>query len=140
MMRGRPLRELLLLVAVCGFLVWPLWRVTRSGAREGSAVVVDAAGHIPVWVQLHFTEAPMGFRLYSQGEVVWEATRADIEQEQPLELVWDEHRQGDLELVATWGHAARRVTEVRVSPPEGRSRSLTFWHDDVQIQEPLFFP
>ncbi len=138
-MRGRPLLELLLLLVVWGFLFWPLWSVTRSGAREVVSSADVEAVRAPVWVQVRFTEAPTTFRLYSQGGPVWDESFPDIEQEQPLELVWDAQTQGNLVLVASWDASARRVTEVRVAPPEGPSRSVTLWHENAEIEEILLF-
>ncbi|MFU8779836.1 MAG: hypothetical protein ACNA71_02275 [Kiritimatiellia bacterium] len=138
-MRGRPLLELLLLVCVWCLLFWPLWNVTRSGARVVLATEAIEDVRAAVWVQVRFTEAPVAFRLYSQGALIWDAAVVDVEQEQPLEMVWNVQSQGDLVLVAVWSTAARRVTEVRVAPPVGPPRSVTLWHEDDEIEEPLLF-
>ena len=139
-MRGRPLLELLVLATVWSCLLWPLWRITHAAGREVIATDAMVTAQVPVWVQLHFTEAPAVFRLYSQGVLVWEESMPDVEQEQPLELAWDAQAQGDLELTAIWETPLRRVTEVRVAPSEGRPRALTLWHDDAEIEELLLFP
>ena len=140
-MRGRPILELLLLLAVWGCLFLPLRAVTRSHERREAALpAADEAQRVPVWIELLFTEAPEGFRLYSHDDLVWDASDPVAEQEQPLDLMWDAQSQGDLILEATWEDARRRATEVRVSPPEGRSLSVTLWHDADTIEELLLFP
>ena len=139
-MRGRPLLELCLLLVLWGLLAMPLWRVTRSGAREAVDTISVDATPAPVWVAVHFTEPPTAFRLYSRDTLVWEEAMPAIEQEQPLDLVWDALTQGEMLLVAVWGEDARRATEVRIAPPVGPARAVTLWHEDAEIEELLLFP
>lgn len=140
-MRGRPILELLLLLTVWCVLFFPLRAVTRSReVADSQTPAAEVSERAPVWISISFAEVPESFTLSSHGVVVWEESDPDVEQEQPLELTWDTHSQGDLVLEARWADARRRATEVRVSPPEGRALALTLWHETDTIEELLLFP
>lgn len=136
-MRGRPLLELLLLVIVWGLLLVPLWAITRTPTDTKQAHA-EPQESLTAWVQIRFSEAPIRFVLFSQDQPVWEEASPALDQEEPLELVWDEQGQGKLRLVADWDAPGRRATEVRVSLPVGTTRGVLLWSRDAALSEALF--
>jgi len=137
-MRGRPLWELLLFGLVWGVLLIPLRAITRPATERAPRAVAAQQERVTAWVQLRFSEVPERFVLYSQEQPVWQEEHPVPDQEEPLELAWDEPGQGHLRLAVEWASAGRRATEVRVTLPVGSDRGVLIWSRAAAISEALY--
>lgn len=141
-MSGRPLIEFLLFALVWGILLIPLRAITKD-EPEGDNTPTRQTSNLKtattVWVQIRFTATPSSFTLYSHDKPVWEESDPSTQQEEPIELIWEDYAQGDMRLHAEWEDQIRRVTEVRLSMPNGPAKTCTIWHDEAVLQEALLF-
>jgi hypothetical protein len=141
-MSGRPILECICFALLWGVLMIPLRAITRpqENVSETHETQQKPAKEVStIWVNVRFTEPPAHFSLQSNGDTIWEETDPDHQQEELIDIQWEDHTQGNIALHATWNTQANRATEVRLSFLNGPQKVATIWHDGADLQEALLF-
>ena len=124
-MRGSPLVQAVLVVAVLLLLLIPLHRLTQ---REQTPPVQPVASVAPKQIHLAIrtTAVPVRFEITFLGKTLWaeEATTPEMEKDFDLDFP----KEGiDLVLDATWETKALAAMEITLSLPDGTAIRKTLW-------------
>jgi hypothetical protein len=124
-MRGSPLAQAVLVVAVLLLLLIPLHRLTQ---REQTPPVQPVASVAPKQIHLAIrtTAVPVRFEITFLGKTLWaeEATTPEMEKDFDLDFP----REGiDLVVDATWETKALAAMEITLSLPDGTAIHKTLW-------------
>ena len=124
-MRGSPLAQTVLVVAVLLLLLIPLHRLTQREQRPPEQPVVSVAPK-----QLHLairtTAVPVRFEITFLGKPLWaeEALTPEVAKEFDLDFP----KEGiDLVVDATWETKALAAMEITLSLPDGTAIRKTLW-------------
>lgn len=128
-MKGFPLVQWLLFVAIWGLLLWPLSALTSHKVQDVPAQINESPQQMnAVWASLRFAHIPDSFQLLQGGRVVWEE-RNDIRKslQKQIELEWAGSLL-ELELQVEWpDDTGITAAECRLAPDSMDEKSAVFW-------------
>jgi hypothetical protein len=124
-MRGSPLVQAVVVVAVLLLLLLPLHRLTQREVRLPEQPV---ASPTPKQVQLavRTTAIPCRFQITFLGKTLWteEASTPELRKDFPIDFP----KEGiDLVVDATWETEALAAIEITLSLPDGATMHRTLW-------------
>jgi hypothetical protein len=124
-MRGSPLVQAVLVVAVLLLLLIPLHRLTQ---REQTPPVQPVASVAPkkIHLAIRTTAVPIRFEITFLGKTLWAEEASTPEMEKDFDL--DFPKEGiDLVVDATWETKALAAMEITLSLPDGTAIHKTLW-------------
>jgi hypothetical protein len=124
-MRGSPLSQALLVVAVLLLLLIPLHRLTQREQRPPEQPVILSAAK-QVHLAMRTTAVPCRFKITFLGKTLWaeEATTPELGKDFDIEFP----KEGiDLVVDAAWDTQALAAIEITLSLPDGTAMHKTLW-------------
>lgn len=133
-MRGRPIIQWIIFLAIWACLALPVALVTRGG-RTAQNPQDTHSSSVKTWVSLRFSAEPAHFELLQDGNALWREAPADgTEFEHAFPVSIDEFG-AELTLRSRMPAGAIEIT---VEPDELSERSQTLWVDG-EVDEILTF-
>jgi hypothetical protein len=124
-MRGSPLAQAVLVVAVLLLLLIPLHRLTQREQRTPEQPVVTVAPK-QIHLVIRTTLVPVRFQITFSGKTLWAEQASTPEVEKDFDL--DFPKEGiDLVVDATWETKALAAMEITLSLPDGTAIHKTLW-------------
>jgi hypothetical protein len=124
-MRGSPLAQAVLVVAVLLLLLIPLHRLTQREQRLPEQPVVSVAPK-PIHLAIRTTSVPVRFQITFLGKTLWAEQASTPEVEKDFDLHFP--KEGiDLVVEATWETKALAAMEITLSLPDGTAIHKTLW-------------
>jgi hypothetical protein len=124
-MRGSPLAQAVLVVAVLLLLLIPLHRLTQREQRPPEQPMVSVAPK-QIHLVIRTTSVPVRFQITFLGKTLWaeQASTPDVEKDFDLDFP----KEGiDLVVDATWETKALAAMEITLSLPDGTAIHKTLW-------------
>lgn len=124
-MRGSPLAQAVLVVAVLLLLLIPLHRLTKREQRSPERPVVSSPEK-QVHLAMRTTEVPCRFKITFLGKTLWaeEATTPELAKDFDIDFP----KEGiDLVVDAAWETQALAAIEITLSLPDGTAIHKTLW-------------
>lgn len=139
-MRGRPLLEWALFMAVWLLLLIPLRVLTSHDAAPARTVGPTAAARQPAWMTLRFSVVPSRFSIEQESTVLWEHDAPDRHfSDREVSLALHEGA-ADIVVKVEWpGSGVLKAVEVRLVPDELEEVSQTVWAEGDVLEEVLTF-
>jgi hypothetical protein len=124
-MRGSPLAQAVLVVAVLLLLLIPLHRLTQREQRPPEQPVVSSAPK-QIHLAIRTTAVPVRFQITFLGKTLWAAEAAASELAKDFDI--DFPKEGiDLVVDATWETKTLAAIEITLSLPDGTAIHKTLW-------------
>ena len=124
-MRGSPLAQAVLVVAVLLLLLIPLHRLTQRERTPPEQPVASVAPK-QIHLAIRTTAVPVRFEITFLGKTLWAEEASTPEMEKDFDL--DFPKEGiDLVLDATWETKALAAMEITLSLPDGTAIHKTLW-------------
>jgi hypothetical protein len=124
-MRGSPLAQAVLVVAVLLLLLIPLHLLTQREQRPPEQPMVSVAPK-QIHLVIRTTSVPVRFQITFLGKTLWaeQASTPDVEKDFDLDFP----KEGiDLVVDATWETKALAAMEITLSLPDGTAIHKTLW-------------
>jgi hypothetical protein len=124
-MRGSPLAQAVLVVAVLLLLLIPLHRLTQREQRPAEQTLVSVASK-QIHLAIRTTAAPARFQITFLGKILWADQASESEVAKDFDI--DFPPEGiDLVVDATWETKALAAMEITVTLPDGTAINKTLW-------------
>jgi hypothetical protein len=124
-MRGSPLAQAVLVVAVLLLLLIPLHRLTQREQRPPEQPVVSSPQK-QVHLAMRTTAVPCRFKITFLGKTLWAEETTTPELAKNFEI--DFPKEGiDLVVDAAWDTQALAAIEITLSLPDGTAIQKTLW-------------
>lgn len=130
-MKGSPLRELMLVLAVAVLCIFPLHWLTRSplhrhGHSHSQMKLPQAGEGEAAWLEIRASHPPESLQIFQEGVLLWEGA-GDLNLEAEFELRISENR-SRLDLVFRWPEEVEQAwTALSLEAGDRPLRSTGFW-------------
>jgi hypothetical protein len=124
-MRGSPLAQAVLVVAVLLLLLIPLHRLTQREQKPPEQPVTSVVPK-QIHLAIRTTAVPVRFEITFLGKTLWATEASTPEVEKDFDL--DFPKEGiDLVVDATWENKPLAAMEITLSLPDGTAIHKTLW-------------